>query len=110
MHAEDRYLTLHSCRNRTASRTLLRSSLAAATERAVSTSTVRRRLHEGGLYARRPAICMLLMSRRDHLHWARQHVHWTPNQWRAVLFKDESRFSLESDSRRALFNTERNWN
>ena len=31
-----------------------------------------------------------------------QHVHWTPDLWRAVLFTDEFRFSLESDSRRYL--------
>ncbi|KFM74108.1 Transposable element Tcb2 transposase, partial [Stegodyphus mimosarum] len=72
--------------------------------RLVSTSTVRRRLHEGGLYARLPAICVPLTSRhkRGHLQWTRKHVHWTPDQWRAVLFTDESRFSLESDSRRYL--------
>lgn len=63
-----------------------------------------RRLHEGGLYARRPAICITLTShhRQDLLQWARQHVHWTHDQWRAVLFTDESRFSLQSDSRRIL--------
>ncbi|GBN25385.1 Transposable element Tcb1 transposase [Araneus ventricosus] len=38
--------------------------------------------------------------RRGRLRWA--HVHWTPDQWRAVLFTDESRFSLQSDSRRYL--------
>ncbi|KFM62362.1 Transposable element Tcb1 transposase, partial [Stegodyphus mimosarum] len=47
---------------------------------------------------------MPLMSRhrRDRLQLARQHVHWTPDQWRAVLFMDESRFSLESKSRRYI--------
>ncbi|KFM77058.1 Transposable element Tcb2 transposase, partial [Stegodyphus mimosarum] len=70
----------------------------------MSISTVSKRLHEDGLYASRPAICVPLTSchRRDRLQWARQHVHWTPDQWRAVLFMDESRFSLESDSRRYL--------
>lgn len=102
--ADDRYLTLCARRNRTATPTQLLSSLAAATGRLVSTSTVRRRLHGGGLYARRPATCVPLTSRhrRDRLQWARQHVHWTPDQWRAVLFTDESRFSLQSDSRRYL--------
>ncbi|GBN06652.1 Transposable element Tcb1 transposase [Araneus ventricosus] len=67
----------------------------------MSTSTVRRRFHEGGLYARRQAICVPLTSRhrRERLRWAHQHVHWTPDQWRAVLFTDESGFSLQSDSR-----------
>ncbi|KFM60449.1 Transposable element Tc3 transposase, partial [Stegodyphus mimosarum] len=72
--------------------------LVLTTGRLVSMSTVRRRLHKGGLYA------VLLTSRhwRDYLQLALQHVHWTPDPWRAVLFRDESRFSLESDSRRYL--------
>ena len=99
--AYNRYLTLCARRNRTATRTLLRFSLAAANRRLVSTSSVRRRLHKGGLYVKQPAICVPLTSshRRDRLEWARQHVHWTPDEWRAFLLKDESRFSLESDSR-----------
>ena len=99
--AYNRYLTLCARRNRTATRTLLRFSLAAASRRLVSTSSVRRRLHKGGLYVKQPAICVPLTSshRRDRLEWARQHVHWTPDEWRAFLLKDESRFSLESDSR-----------
>ncbi|GFS89739.1 hypothetical protein TNCV_633301 [Trichonephila clavipes] len=39
--------------------------------------------------------------RGECLQWAQQHVHWKRDQWRAVLFTDESRFSLESDSRHA---------
>ncbi|KFM77705.1 hypothetical protein X975_05033, partial [Stegodyphus mimosarum] len=52
MSANNRYLTLCACRNRIIAPTLLRSSLAAATGRLVSTSTVHRRLHKGGLYVR----------------------------------------------------------
>ncbi|KFM74780.1 hypothetical protein X975_11898, partial [Stegodyphus mimosarum] len=55
--ANDRYLMLCAYRNSIFTLTLLRSSLAAATGKLVSMSTVHRRLHEGGLYARRPAIC-----------------------------------------------------
>ncbi|GBM11377.1 hypothetical protein AVEN_13597-1 [Araneus ventricosus] len=100
--ADDRYLSLCARRNRTATPTQLRSSLDAATGWLVSTSIVRRRLHEGDLYARQPAICVPLASRhrRERLRWAHQHVIWTPDQWRiVVLFTDESRFSLQSDSR-----------
>ncbi|KFM59724.1 hypothetical protein X975_12966, partial [Stegodyphus mimosarum] len=46
MSADERYLTLCARRNRTATPALLRSSLAATTRKLVSTSTVRRRLHE----------------------------------------------------------------
>ncbi|GBN24624.1 Transposable element Tcb1 transposase [Araneus ventricosus] len=98
---ERRYLSLCSLRNRTATPTQLRSSLAAATEKLVSATTVSRRLHEGGLYARRPAI-FVSRHRRERLRWAHQHVHWTPDQWKTVLFTDESRFCLQSDSRRYL--------
>ncbi|GFV22085.1 transposable element Tcb1 transposase [Trichonephila clavipes] len=30
------------------------------------------------------------------------HALWTPQQWSCVMFSDESRFSLQSDSRRTL--------
>ncbi|GBM23220.1 hypothetical protein AVEN_159896-1 [Araneus ventricosus] len=77
--------------------------MAKSTGRLVSTSTVRGRLHECGLYARRPepVVCVPLTSqhRRERLRWTHQHVHWTSNQWRAVLFTDESRLNLQSDSR-----------
>ena len=75
--ADEQYLILCACRNSTATLTLLRSSLTAAIGRLVSMSTERRRLHEGGLHARRPAICVPLTSRhrRDLLQGARQHVH-----------------------------------
>ncbi|KFM76010.1 Transposable element Tcb2 transposase, partial [Stegodyphus mimosarum] len=100
---DDRYLTLCAGRNRNTTSIFLKSSLAAATGRLVSMSTVRRRLHEGGLYVRQPAICvkLTLRHRRNRSQWA-QHVHWMRDQWRAVVFTDESRFSLESDSRRYL--------
>ncbi|GBM43139.1 Transposable element Tcb1 transposase [Araneus ventricosus] len=84
--ADDRYLSLCARRNRIATSTQLRSSLAEATGKFVPTPTFRRSLHEGG----------------EEEGWVHQHVHWTPDQWRAVLFTDESRFSLQSDSRRYL--------
>ena len=89
--ADDRYLTLCAPRNRTATPTLLRYCLAAAIGRLESASTVYKVL-------RRPAICVPLTSRhrRDRLQWARQHVHWTPHQWKAVFFMDTSRFSLKN--------------
>ena len=102
--ADDRYLTLCTRGNRTATPTHLRYSLSAITGRLVSTSTVRRRLHEGCLYERRPVICVPLTSRhrKYHLQWACQHIYWTLDQRRAVLFTIESSFSLESKRRRYL--------
>ncbi|GFX64739.1 transposable element Tcb1 transposase [Trichonephila clavipes] len=36
------------------------------------------------------------------LTWSREHALWTPQQWFCVMFSDESRFSLQSDSHRTL--------
>ncbi|GFW06683.1 transposable element Tcb1 transposase [Trichonephila clavipes] len=57
-----------------------------------------------GLYARRPVRCVPLNAThcRLRLTWSREHAFWTPQQWSSVMFFDESRFSLQSDSRRTL--------
>ncbi|GFW65353.1 transposable element Tcb1 transposase [Trichonephila clavipes] len=39
---------------------------------------------------------------RLRLTWSREHALWTPQQWSCVMFSNESRFSLQSDSRRTL--------
>ncbi|GFV66117.1 HTH_Tnp_Tc3_2 domain-containing protein [Trichonephila clavipes] len=41
-------------------------------------------------------------SLSPRLTWSREHALWTPKQWSFVMFSDESRFSLLSDSRRTL--------
>ncbi|GFU51645.1 transposable element Tcb1 transposase [Trichonephila clavipes] len=63
-----------------------------------------RRLGHIGLYARRPVRCVPLTAThcRLRLTWSREHALWTPQQWFYVMFSDESRFSLQSDSRRTL--------
>ncbi|GFW82518.1 transposable element Tcb2 transposase [Trichonephila clavipes] len=76
--AEDRYIVLSAKRNR--------------------------RLRGGGLYARRPVVCVPLtrQHRTARLQWCREHHNWTEQDWACVLFSDESRFSLSSDCRRQL--------
>ncbi|GFT64417.1 transposable element Tcb1 transposase [Trichonephila clavipes] len=70
----------------------------------VSRQTVYRRLGHISLYARRPVRCVALTATHCHLRltWSREHALWTPQQWSCVMFSDESRFSLQSDSRRTL--------
>ncbi|GFY01058.1 transmembrane protein 151B [Trichonephila clavipes] len=48
--------------------------------------------------------CVLLTAIHCGLRltWSREHALWTPQQWSCVMFSDESRFSLQSDSRRTL--------
>ncbi|GFU39783.1 transposable element Tcb2 transposase [Trichonephila clavipes] len=68
-----------------------------------------RRLHGGGLFARRPVRCVPLTPahRRRRSLWCRKHRNWRDNEWGRVLFTDESRFRLSSDSHRILIWRER---
>ncbi|GFV09481.1 transposable element Tcb2 transposase [Trichonephila clavipes] len=80
-----------------------------ATGRPISRFTVARRLHGGGLFARRPVRCVPLTPahRRRCSLWCREHRNWRDNEWGRVLFTDESRFRLSSDSHRILIWRER---
>ncbi|GFX04281.1 HTH_Tnp_Tc3_2 domain-containing protein [Trichonephila clavipes] len=71
-----------------------------ATGTTVLRQTVYRRLGHIGLYARRPVRCVPLTAThcRLRLTWNREHALWRPQQWSCVMFSDESRFSLQSDS------------
>ncbi|GFT04463.1 transposable element Tcb1 transposase [Trichonephila clavipes] len=80
-----------------------------ATGRPISRFTVARRLHGGGLFARRPVRCVPLTPahRRRRSLWCREHRNWRDNEWGRILFTDESRFSLSSDYHRILIWRER---
>ncbi|GFT22907.1 transposable element Tcb1 transposase [Trichonephila clavipes] len=75
-----------------------------ATGATVSRQTVYRRLGNVDLYARKPVRCVPLTAThcRLRLTWSREHALWTPQQWYYVMFSNESRFNLQSDSRRTL--------
>ncbi|GFW97480.1 transposable element Tcb1 transposase [Trichonephila clavipes] len=82
----------------------LQSRMRTVTGTTVSKQTVHRRLRHIGLYARRSVGCVPLTAThcRLQLTWSREHALWTPQQWSCVMFSDESRFSLQSDSHRTL--------
>ncbi|GFV66285.1 transposable element Tcb1 transposase [Trichonephila clavipes] len=77
--AEDRYIVLSAKRNRRTTAQQVANQFLAASGKQISRKTVARRLRGGGLYARRPVVCVPL-TRQQH----------------------ESRFSLSSDCRRQL--------
>ena len=62
----------------------------------ISAQTVRNRLREAHLHARRPhrGLDLTPVHRRNRLEWANAHIRWRLARWRGVLFTDESRFSL----------------
>ncbi|KFM63892.1 Transposable element Tc1 transposase, partial [Stegodyphus mimosarum] len=97
---EDRYLAVTAKRNRRSTASDLSRQLSSAS--GTSRQTVYRRLGQIGLYACRPVRCVPLTAThcRLRLAWSREHALWTPQQWACVMFSDESRFSLQSDSRR----------
>ncbi|GFS60122.1 transposable element Tcb2 transposase [Trichonephila clavipes] len=101
---EDRYIILQAKRGRRQSASVIALQLSTATGRQASRFTVARRLHKGGLFARRPECCLPLKvdHRRHRLQWCREHKNWTTDQWSRFLFTDESRFSTRSDSQRVL--------
>ncbi|UYV80733.1 hypothetical protein LAZ67_19001562, partial [Cordylochernes scorpioides] len=102
--SEDRYLVVTAKRHREMTAIQLSNELSSATGTRISRRTVYRRLHEGALDARRPMVCIPLTSahRRARLNWCLEHHAWTHDQWANVLFSDESRFSLNTDSRRVF--------
>ncbi|GFT68318.1 transposable element Tcb2 transposase [Trichonephila clavipes] len=106
---DDRYIVLQARRNRRQTAGEIARHTTQATGRPISRFTVARRLHGGGLFARRPVRCVHLTPahRRRRSLWCREHQNWRDNEWGRVLFTDESRFSLSSDSHRILIWRER---
>ncbi|GFX65330.1 transposable element Tc1 transposase [Trichonephila clavipes] len=102
--AEDRYIVLSAKRNRRTTAQQVANQFLAASGKQISRKTVARRLRGGGLYARRPVVCVPLtrQHRTARFQWCHEHHNWTEQDWACLLFSDESRFSLSSDYRRQL--------
>lgn len=62
----------------------------------VSARTIRRRLLQASLCARRPAKKPLISKRnqKKRLEFAKAHINWTESKWRTILFSDESKFNI----------------
>ncbi|GBL79204.1 hypothetical protein AVEN_92437-1 [Araneus ventricosus] len=62
----------------------------------VSVRTVQRTVINMGSQSRRPTRVPLLTALHKALllSWARQHYHWTVDDWKHVTWSDESRFQL----------------
>ncbi|GFY30181.1 transposable element Tcb1 transposase [Trichonephila clavipes] len=91
-------------RNRRSTASDLSRQLSSATGTTVSRQTVYKRLGHIGLYACKSVRCVPLTAThcRLRLTWSREHALRTPQQWSFVMFSDESRLGLQSDSRRTL--------
>lgn len=93
---DDHFVIMASLRNRHLNAVQLAQRLQSARHVTVSRWTVRRRLAERGLTAHRPANGPKLTTahRQARLQFAREHLNWTIDQWKTVLFSDECRICL----------------
>ena len=64
--------------------------------RHISTLTVQRRLHESGFHGQIVPKKTLLKdtSKKKRLAWAKKHQQWTLDQWKSVLWSDESKLEI----------------
>lgn len=94
---DDQYLVTCALRQRTLNSRRLREQLRAGANVNVSDQTIRNRLHERNLAARRPVVRQPLtrQHRRLRRQWGVTHRRWTRAQWRLVMFSDESRFNVD---------------
>ncbi|GFW50145.1 hypothetical protein TNCV_4695631 [Trichonephila clavipes] len=76
--AEDRYIVLSAKRNRRTTAQQVANQFLAASGKQISRKSVARRLRGGGLYARRPVVCVPLtrQHRTARLQWCRVQHNW----------------------------------
>ncbi|GFV44897.1 transposable element Tcb2 transposase [Trichonephila clavipes] len=100
--ADDRYIFLQARRNR-------RQTAGEITRHTTQATDIA--LYRGQKTARWWSVCttpctlctsLTPAHRRRRSLWCREHRNWRDNEWGRVLFTDESRFSLSSDSHRIL--------
>ena len=89
-------------RNRTATAGNIQSSINATREKTISKTTVRRRLAGSGLKGRVAVSKPLLRpkNKRKRLLWAKKYKNYSVEDWKKVLFSDESKFEIYGNNRR----------
>ena len=99
---QDRHIRLSHLRDRELTASTTSSRTVGAHGRHISDQTVRNRLREGGLRARRPYVWLVLTRRHRRLRlvWARRHLRFTRADWANMLFTDESRFNFRRSNER----------
>ncbi len=105
---QDRTILINAKRNRRKSAQEIADELKAVDGGAdVSRRTVTRRLNEAGLH--RCVVCnkplISAVNRKARLAWAREHVKWSDDQWRRVLWSDESPFVITWKGRKFVWRT-----
>lgn len=74
----------------------------------ISARTVRSRAIEAGLRSRKTAKKPFISrkNRKARIEFANKHLHWSIDEWRKILFSDESKFNIQgSDSKKKTCST-----
>lgn len=102
--SEKRYLKLLSTRFRTKTLPMITKEFNIQRRSPISMSCVRRVLLKWGLKGPVTAKKTVLRPRniRKRLIFAKDHLHWTKEQWANVIFNDESKFELFGTKRRVF--------
>ena len=98
---QDNHIRLVHLRNRFRTSSLTACSIPGL--RRISSRTVRNRLRELNIRARRPAIRPVLLQRHHNarLDWCRRRLRLRQQDWANMLFTDESRVHLDSNDGRS---------
>ena len=93
---EDKYIRVSSLRNWHLTGPQLAASLNGTRKMPVSTSTMKRQLRDAGLLGRvaKKKPYLRLANKIKRLRWAKEHIHWTEEDWKKVLWTDKSKFKV----------------
>lgn len=100
--ADDERIKLISKRNRKLTAPEIAAEFNQGRAKKISVSTVKRRLVEANLHGRVASRKPLLRrgNKQKRLQWAKLHRNWTINEWKNVLWSDESKFEVFGQKRR----------
>lgn len=102
--SEDRVITLISKRDRRKTAVEIQADFNRGCDKNVSASTIKRRLRNTGLFGR-VAVSKPLLRRGNklkRLRWAQEHKNWTVDDFKKVLWTDESKFEIFGSKRRTF--------
>lgn len=99
---DDQYIQMISTRNRFKTAPDIRAEVNNCLPQPISVSTVRNRLREKGLNGhvalRKPLLRPI--NKRKRSAFAKKYQNWTVDQWKSVLWTDESKFEIFGTHRR----------
>ena len=104
---EDRKMVREATSEASPNAAVLATNHEARTHKKISSTTVKRRMKEAGI--RRCLKCKKPYVNDGHrkvrLDWARKHVHWSPDDWKRVLWSDESPFTIRYKAQQWVWRT-----